>query len=333
MKTASLSIVVPVFRGAAFLEDLVAELNDVRMDLQRDRAPLELAEAIFVDDASTDGSAELLVRLAGEHPWVKTVNLSRNYGQHPATVAGVLHTSGDWVATVDEDLQHRPRFLLSLLARAVEERHDLVYAQATGAVHGDRVRDTSSRWTKQILGWMAGNPEIRRFNSFRMVRGSIARAAAAVSTRETYFDVALCWFTRRIGSLTLPLRDTRREARVESGYDFRSLLRHGRRMLISSQIRPLRLGGVIGLACLAVSVFGAVTALLLKLIRPELIQVRGWTSLILAIFFFGGLISVLCGIALEYLADLHLQALGRPTFFVVDRSDDGVLHEWFALRS
>ena len=332
LNTISLSIVVPVYRGAEFLEALASQLGTVRLSFERSGAPLELSEVIFVDDASSDGSAEVLERLAAGQPWVKVVTLSRNYGQHPATVAGVLHTSGDWVATLDEDLQHRPQHLETLLARAVAERLDVVYAQAEAGPHRSLFRDLSSRWAKQLVSWLAGNPVIPRFNSFRMIRGSIARAAAAVASRETYFDVALSWFTRRIGSVVLPLHDPRAEARVASGYDLRALLRHGRRMLVSSQIRPLRMGGVIGIASLGISLVGGVTALLVKLVRPELIQVRGWTSLLLAIFFFGGLISLLCGILLEYLSDLHLQSLGRPTFFVVDRSRDRNLHAWFAGR-
>lgn len=328
MTAILLSTVTPVYKGAGFLADLVAELAEVREALRDEGAPLELVEAVFVDDASSDGSAEVLERLAAEHSWVRPVTLSRNYGQHPATVAGVLHTSGDWVATLDEDLQHRPRFLLSLLARAVEDGTDVVYAQPDAAVHGDPFRDLSSRIYKGLVAWIVGNPQIKRFNSFRMMRGSIARAAASVSTRETYFDVALCWFTRRIAALPLPLRELREERADRSGYRLHALLRHARRLLVSSQIRPLRLGGAVGLAALAVSIGGAATALLLKLLRPEAIDVRGWTSLILTIFFFGGLISLLTSIALEYLSVLHREALGRPTFFVVDRSRDRALAEW-----
>lgn len=327
-----LSTVTPVYQGAAFLGDLVSELANVRETLRAGDAPLELVEAIFVDDASADGSAEILSVLAAEHPWVRPVTLSRNYGQHPATVAGVLHTSGDWVATLDEDLQHRPRYLLPLLARAVSDSRDVVFAQPEAAVHGGTLRDLSSRTYKRLVGWLVGNQEIRRFNSFRMIRGSVARAAASVSTRDTYFDIALCWFTRRIASLPLPLRELREARSSRSGYGLRSLLGHARRLLVSSQIRPLRLGGAIGLASLALSIVAAASALLVKLIRPQAIDVQGWTSLILTLFFFGGLTSLLTSIALEYLSVLHLQALGRPTFFVVDRSQDRELSSWLSAR-
>ena len=325
MDRVYLSTVTPVYRGGRYLRRLVDEIRELREALDRDRLPVEIVEAIFVDDASVDGSAAVLAELAAAHPWVKVVTLSRNFGQHPATVAGVLHACGDWVATLDEDLQHRPRLLVDLLARAAAESHDLVYAEPRGAVHGSVFRDATSRFYKTVMSWLAANPHIRRFNSFRMIRGSVARAAASVASHTTYFDVALCWFTDRVTSLPLPLKEVRADERDHSGYRLRSLLGHARRLLVSSEIKPLRVGGAVGVGALGLGVVGGALTLILKLVRPELIAVRGWTSLFLALTFFGGLLSLLLGIALEYLSDLHLQALGRPAFFVVDRGKDALL--------
>lgn len=325
MQKVYLSTVTPVYQGAPYLRRLVAELAMVRESLAREGGALELVEAIFVNDAAKDDSPEILSELQAEHSWVKAVHLSRNFGQHPATVAGILHSSGDWIATLDEDLQHHPKFLVSLLAHAVAHRQDIVYANPEGAVHRSRFRNVSSKSFKALVGWLIGNPAIRKFSSFRMIRGSIARAAASVSTHDTYFDVVLGWFTDRLGSLLLPLVDVRSHAERRSGYSFRSLLRHARRMLVTSQIKLLRLGELTGMLTLIVSAFLSILTLVLKLIYPELIQVRGWTSLILAIAFFGGLASLLTGIVLEYMSTLLQQSQGRPAFFVVDRSKDSLL--------
>lgn len=324
MEKVYLSTVTPVYQGASYLRDLVAELDAVRNALAAEDGPLELLEAIFVDDAAVDDSAELLTELRQARPWMRVVHLSRNFGQHPATVAGILHSSGDWVATLDEDLQHRPEHLLPLLVHAVARRQDVVYAMARGAVHRSVFRNASSRLYKGIMAWLAGNPGIRKFSSFRLIRGSIARAAASVSTHDTYFDVVLTWFTNRLDALALPLVDVR-SAEGKSGYSFRGLLRHARRMLISSEIKPLRFGAMVGVTTLLASVVLACVTLVVKLLYPEAIQVRGWTSLILAIAFFGGLNSLLAGILLEYLSTLLLHVQGKPTFFVVDRSKDRLL--------
>ncbi|HWN42146.1 MAG TPA: glycosyltransferase [Thermoanaerobaculia bacterium] len=321
-----LSTVTPVFRGAAYLRQLVAELETVRAGLAQRDIPLELLEAIFVSDGASDDSDEVLAELTAKYSWVRVVHLSRNFGQHPATIGGILHSSGDWVATLDEDLQHHPRFLIPLLARAVAGNEDVVYASAI-KVHRSWFRNSSSRLYKALISRLVGNPQIRKFNSFRMLRGSIARAAAAVAAPDSYFDVVLCWFTNRLDALPLPLVDIRSQTRAPSSYDLSSLLRHARRMLISSQIKPLRLGALVGTLALATSIVLSVVTLVLKLLYPERIEVRGWTSLMLVSAFFGGLISVLVVIILEYMSTLLTQAQGKPTFFVVDRSKDRLLHD------
>jgi glycosyltransferase involved in cell wall biosynthesis len=328
MDEIGLSTVTPVFQGASFLRDLVGELSILRHTLEKGCYPVRLVEAIFVDDGSIDDSAAVLARLQAEYDWVKVITLARNFGQHPATVAGILQTSGDWVATLDEDLQHPPHFLLMLLKEAVVKQADVMYANAEQEVHGSLFRDITSRGYKAIVSKLTGNPHVRRFSSFRLVRGSVARAAAAVSTQMTYFDIALCWFTNRIVTLPLPLRDIRYRTQRQSGYSLRSLLGHAWRMLLSSEIKLLRAGATIGLLTLMLSIGMSAVTVVRKMAYPETIPVQGWASLFLAILFFGGLSALLVGINLEYMSNMILQMLGRPTFFAIDRSKDRLLLEF-----
>jgi len=323
-----ISVVVPVFQGEKFLEELVAQLEALRATLRESDLPVALAETILVDDGAVDDSGPLMEALAKEHPWVRPLRLSRNFGQHPATIAGILHSSGDWVATLDEDLQHPPEALLPMLGRAVSSSSDLVYAKPRRPVHGVAFRDLSSRWFKRLMTRLTGNPTIRQFNSFRMIRGDIARAAAAVSSHDTYFDIALGWFTDRITSLELSLYDRRQEGGGGSGYGLRSLLRHGRRLLLSSELPMLRLGVVVGGGSVLLSFAAAILVAGLKLFAPEAIVLPGWTSLVLLILFFGGVLSLLVGLTLDYVASLVLRAHGRPTYFAIDRSGDAILHPY-----
>ena len=330
MESALLSVVVPVYQGGRFLEELTARLGEVRSDLESLKAPIRLGEVIFVDDGAKDDSGVVLSRLEKAHGWIRVVTLSKNFGQHPATIAGILHASGDWVASLDEDLQHRPGDLVSLLKHAIRAGLDVVYASPRGDVHGSRYRDLGSRGFKRVVGRLVGNPFIPLFNSYRMMRGSIARAAAAVCGTDPYFDIALCWFTSRIGSLRLELRDRRFLEQKESGYSLRALVRHGGRMLSSSEMRFLRLGAGIGLLALAGSVFLSLVVVGVKILRPEVIEARGWVSLVLLISFFGGLSSLLVGILVELMTNLVIRAKGKPAFFVVDRSRDAMLAAWAA---
>ncbi|MAE96451.1 MAG: hypothetical protein CL910_17520, partial [Deltaproteobacteria bacterium] len=176
------------------------------------------------------------------------------------------------------------------------------------------------------VGRLAGDEHVPLFNSFRMMRGSVARAAAAVSTHDTYFDVALGWFTNRVTSLPMELHDTRPDMARGSGYGPRALLSHARRMLISSDVKALRIGASIGVTALLTSLVSTLLVLGMWMVRPEFFDgVRGWLSLFLAILFFGGMTALLAGIAVEYNATLLRLAQGKPTFFVVDRSKDRLL--------
>ena len=327
------SVVVPVYRGAKYLVELVTALEGVRTEWATTCAPLSLTEVIFVDDASVDQSYQILTELAREYDWIRVLQLSRNYGQHPATVAGILHSCGDWVCTLDEDLQHPPQSLPALLAQAVRQSSDIVYAQPQEAVHESFLRDMGSRVFKSIISRVSGNRHTRIFNSFRVIRGSVARAAAAVSSAETYFDVALCWFTDRITSHRLTLKDRRHINERKSNYNLAGLLSHARRMFVSSEVKVLRPAALIGvLAMLGSVTFGLVT-LLCKLVFPEIVQVQGWTSLALLVTFFGGLSSFLLGIALEYILIILLKTQGRPTYLVIDRGHDRFLRDWVEQRN
>ncbi len=329
MELIYLTTVTPVYRGARTLRDLVVELAKVRAELEAGSSPLRLGEAIFVDDGSADDSADVLATLSQEHAWVQVISLSRNFGQHPATIAGILHSSGDWIATLDEDLQHHPRYILPLMKQAVAEGRDVMYAHPESSVHESAYRDFASRGYKQLIAWLSGNPNVTKFNSFRIMRGSQARAAAAVAGHQTYFDIALCWFTTRVGTRTLPLKDHRYIEQGRSGYSFRSLMSHARRLLSSSEVKILRLGAFMGLAAMVLAVLGALTAVVVRIVAPELIAVRGWTSAMVAILFFGGLNAFLAGMLLEHLSIVLMQTHGKPTFFKVNRGSDAALRAWF----
>lgn len=329
MQTISISTVTPVYAGRDYLEELVARLKKVRESWHTSQAPMILTEAIFVNDASKDGSLEVLYKLAEENPWVKVINLSRNFGQHQATAAGVLHSSGDWIVTLDEDLQHDPVYMELLLKNGVESRLDVLYANPEQNVHDSVFRDWSSKAFKTVISYCTDNPHVKEFNSFRLIRGSIARAAASVCSHGTYFDVALCWFSNSISSLSLPLKDLRFVENGKSGYTVRKLFSHARRMIVSSDVKVVRLGATIGFLAMSVSFLLAAFVLLSKLANPDAIPVQGWASLFLGVLFFNGLLAVLVGIVLEYLSVILLHIQGKPTFFTVDRLADKLLLEYF----
>jgi glycosyltransferase involved in cell wall biosynthesis len=329
MEKLTVSTVTPVYAGEEYLPALVEKIEQVREKWNAADAPVELLEAIFVNDAAIDDSPNILEHLSVDRPWIRIVNLSRNFGQHPATVAGILHTTGDWVVTLDEDLQHDPAYIEHMLETSVNQQADVVFANPQQSVHQKAIRDWTSRGFKSLVARLTGNKHVRDFNSFRLIRGVIGRASASVCTSETYFDIAVCWFTNRVLSISLPLKDTRYISSGNSGYNFRKLLGHARRMVVSSETKVLRAGAVFGLLTMVMAIIFGGNFLINKLFYPETIPVVGWTSTFLALMLFGGILAILLGIALEYLTIIMLHTQGKPTFFIVDRSSDRTLAEYF----
>lgn len=325
----TISTVTPVYSGAPYIETLVEELATLRNHWLQSEAPVALTESIFVDDSSVDDSFRILNELAKKHDWVRVICLSRNYGQHSATVAGICHSSTDWVVTLDEDLQHKPELITELFRAQLRDCADIVYAKGKQAPHGNNWRDKASRSIKRLLAKLTSTPQITIFNSFRLIRGSIARAAASSSSSHTYFDIALSWFTKSCSSVEVAIEDSRYINDKKSGYGFLKLINHARRLIVSSQLDIATSGLIVGIIAVMTSIIIAVSVVVQKLFFPELIASVGWASIISVVSFFGGvLVAILC-IALEYLGVLVANQLGKPVFFTVDRSKDEQLKHWF----
>lgn len=329
IKPIKISTVTPVYKGEAYLEKLVLELVSVREKWNNSNIPLELVESIFVIDSAIDRSLEILKSLQKRYDWILVITLSRNYGQHPATIAGILHSCGDWVFTIDEDLQHDPKYFDVLLEHAVTHELDVVFAKAEGSVHQSALRDQSSHIYKRFMSKITANPYISYFNSYRIIRGAIARSSASICSHETYFDIALCWFTDRLDTLSIPMKDQRFIETKISGYNIMKLLSHARRLMISSPAKILRIGALIGILTLVGSMFLGIFIFYNKLANPASIPVRGWTSTILSILFLGGLCAFMLGVILEYITSMLLHSHGKPLFFVIDRSSDALIRDYF----
>ncbi len=280
MSPVDLCVVIPVYQGAPFLRALCERLSRMVSICQLTGSPIAIRECYFVIDGAKDQSLSILTELKQTYPWIRILTLSRNFGQHPATIAGILHTSSDWIVTMDEDLQHPPEAILKMLLQAVDHHSDLLYARPLKNVHRSKYRDFCSKTAKALTARLAGIPCIVHFNSFRVVRGSIARAAAASCSSETYYDVALTWYTQAIETFPILLEDQRIQQTAMSSYTFSRLLKHAGRLLLTADSRVLRFGSRLGVLGFFFA-FLLITAIFAtKLLLPEWIPVQGWASTI-----------------------------------------------------
>jgi len=309
------SVVVPVYQGERTLEVLVDEVEPLTR-VQRTPAGHEfrIAEVLLVHDGAVDGSAEAMRRVEARAPFVRLLWLSRNFGQHAATLAGMASTVSEWVATLDEDGQQDPGDVARLLDEALAHDAQLVYARPLNTAPHGLLRNAASAAAKWVFANVLGNRQLGAFHSFRLIQGEIARGVPAYCGPGVYLDVALSWVVAAARHCPVTLRHERGRA---SGYGLGRLLSHFWQLVLTSGTRPLRIIAVLGLASILVAIAASAVVLWGKLNHQ--IPVQGWTSMVVALCFFGGLILLSLGIIAEYLGVAVSMAMGRPPYLIASR--------------
>jgi len=307
-----LSVVIPVYQGEKTLHSLIAELAPFTKEtVSKGGNHFLITEIVLVHDCGPDNSGATIKTLADAHPFVKPVWLSKNFGQHPATLAGMASSTGDWVVTMDEDGQQNPSDISLLLDTATREGAQLVYGRPSNPPPHGLIRNTLSKGAKKAATFLLGNREIGHFNSFRLLRGDIARSLAAYCGNGVFLDVALFWITARVSRCSVFLR---REQDRPSGYSFRKLFGHFWQLLLTSGTRPLRLITFMGFGSLILAVFIAVYAVWVKFFLA--IPVQGWASIVIVVAFFSGCILMSLGVIAEYMAVTMSIVMGKPLYVV-----------------
>ena len=314
-KIRTVSIAVPVYQGERTLKALIDELETLtRGGVSPAGHRFRVIEVLMVHDGAKDGSDSVMESLSARYPFVIPIWLSRNYGQHAATLAGIASSTGEWVVTLDEDGQQDPRDIGRFLDEAIGTDSRLVYARPTNAPPHGALRNALSALTKwgfvKILGFRA----LGQFNSFRLIDGEIARSLSAFCSHGVYLDVALSWVVSRSAHCPVQLREERERP---SGYNYSKLISHFWRLVLTSGTQPLRLVAFGGLGSILMGIVLIVYALFGKLTGR--VEIPGWTSLFVVVSVFSGAILFSLGIVAEYLGVVVKMALGKPTYLTVSR--------------
>lgn len=316
--TKTLAVVVPVYQGEKSLPSLVEELHAVRQEFEATNAAVRLHEVVLVHDCGPDHSVQVVEALVAKFDWVRAVWLTRNFGQHPATIAGISATSTDWVVTMDEDGLHEPASIMKLLEQSQIDQAPLIYGQSRNRRPHTSFRNFSSRIANFAFRVLVGSDSNANFSSFRLLDGPIARSLGAYCGHGVYLDVALSWVMPRTGHCLVDYRDEIRGEEQDSGYHLRSLISHFRRLVLTSGTRPLRAIALLGIVATLGGV--AIAGLLVALRIFGDVQAQGWTSVMIAISVFSGLIMMALGIVAEYLSVAVTMAAGRPLYMTTSSS-------------
>jgi glycosyltransferase involved in cell wall biosynthesis len=305
----ALSIVIPVYNGARSIGELVAALAGLAVPGGH--------EIVLVNDCSPDDSLALCRELlASTRVPMTLVNLSRNYGEHNAVMAGLRHARGAHVITMDDDLQNPPSEVLQLLQHAQQSGKDVVYTRYASKEHAGW-RNLGSRFTNRVADWLLDKPKGLYLSSFRCLSAFVAEQVTRYEGPFPYVDGLILQVTQSIGSLEV---EHLPRAHGRSNYTIRRLVRLWLNMFVNFSVMPLRLATVGGFVLSFIGLAGAVWTVAEALLvgTPP-----GWASLSVAVLLLSGVQLTMLGLIGEYLGRLYLTANRKPQSVIRDVTRNG----------
>lgn len=301
----ALSIVVPVYNGASSVPNLVKALSGLEV-------PGGL-EIVLVNDGSPDNSLEVCHAVCASTDTALTVvNLSRNFGEHNAVMAGLAHARGEYIISMDDDLQNPPEEVLNLWRHARDNHYDVVYTYYETKEHA-AWRNLGSRFTNWCADHLLDKPKGLYLSSFRCMSAFTARAILDHNGPFPYIDGLIMQITQNIGSLQVS-HLPRAEGR--SNYTLRRLVRLFLSMFLNFSVTPLRISTVTGIFIAILGLLGLLAVLVEALMSDKVPQ--GWASLMAGILLLAGVQLTMLGIIGEYLGRLFLTVNRKPQFVVHD---------------
>ena len=304
------SVVVPVYNSEHTLEELYHRLEKVfRETLKED------FELILVDDGSKDRSYEVMEKLRSRDHRVKIIQMARNFGQHPALLCGFAHVKGDFVVTMDDDLQHQPEELPKMV-RVMEERPDVdvIIASYEGRKHGP-IRKLGTKVSVWANSKMLGKDPNLQITSYRLIRRFLVDAMLQTNTYLPQIGNLLVLSSNRI--INVPVQHADR-AYGKSVYSFKRLVKDLIYDITAHSAFPLLMVRNIGIISFLVSMVMAVYYLVRYFTMG--ISVEGWTSQMLVMLAFFGLVLLSIGIMGIYLMNILNEAKKMP-HYVIRRED------------
>ncbi len=266
-------------------------------------------EIILVNDASPDNTWAAIVAECAQNQKVKGLNLSRNFGQHYAITAGLSNAKGDWIIVMDCDLQDRPEEILNLYKKA-QEGFDTVLAQRVHREHS-WFKQMGSKAFYTLLAYLTETKQDASVANFGIYSRDVVHAILAMGDKMRYFPAQVQWVGFRKAYMPIQ-HDVRAEGK--SSYNLSRLFRLALDTIISFSDKPMRLMVRAGL-WITVIAFILALVYLIKYLTGG-IEVLGFASIIISIWFLAGIVILLLGILGLYMGKMFETVKNRPMFIV-----------------
>jgi polyisoprenyl-phosphate glycosyltransferase len=271
-------------------------------------------ELLFVDDGSTDETAEILRELQESDSRIRAIRLSRNFGHQIAITAGLEHAIGNAVVVIDADLQDPPEIILEFAMKWLEG-YDVVFG-----VRAERQGESVFKlWTAKLFYRLIGRLSDTRIpldtGDFRLMDRCVVDALLSMPEHDRFVRGMVSWLG--FAQIAVPYKRAPRFAGT-SKYPLFKMLKFASDGIVSFSIVPLRLATFVGFVSSGLSLCGIIVVLLQRFLGVSGL-VKGWSSTVITVLFIGGVQLVCLGIIGEYVGRIYGESKRRPLYIVSER--------------
>lgn len=303
MKTVS--IVVPCFNESEVIDTTVAELLSVTRSIENYQF-----EIIFVNDGSSDNTETKLLSYSQQYDNIRIISFSRNFGHQQAVSAGLDVSSGDAVVLIDADLQDPPKLIADMIVKW-EDGFDVVYGTRSTRQGESKFKLASAKCFYRTLNYLSEVPIPLDTGDFRLMDRQVVDHLVAMPEKSRFIRGMVSWIGFNQTSIHYE-----RSARFagESKYPLVKMLKFGIDGILSFSVKPLKLSIMMGFACSGIALLMLLYSVYVRLMTEH--WESGWTSILVSIFFMGGVQLISIGILGEYIARIYNESKNRPLYII-----------------
>jgi glycosyltransferase involved in cell wall biosynthesis len=298
-----ISVIVPVYKNEPFIDELVSRLKVTLESITHD------FEIIFVNDGSPDNSWELIKRNAANDSRVTGIRFARNFGQHTAITAGVDYCTGHWLVVMDGDLQDRPEEITKLYQKA-REGYDVVFARRQ--VRKDNfLKKIISKLFYKILDRLVDGRTDPTVANFGIYSRKVIDYFKKMRERSRFFPLFIRWLGFETAYVVVKHGE---RASGKSTYTFSKKINLALDTIISMSNKPLKISIKLGFLISFISFLFGLWLIIKYLVWD--IPVMGWTSMMVSLYFLGGLLLSMIGVLGMYIGKIYDEAKNRPLYVI-----------------
>lgn len=303
----TLSIVVPCYNEQEVLLLTHKRIEEVGAKAVSDGL-CDAFEVVYVDDGSADNTFPILLGLSKQHKWTKVVRLSTNFGHQNALIAGYTYASGDWICSIDADLQDPPELMLEMLQH-MNQGMDMVFAVRSDRDHDSWFKRTSAEFFYRLMAKL-GVKTVANHADYRMFTQELRDVFLEYTETNLFLRATFA----SMGYATQQVSYARpKRAAGQTKYPFGKMLEFAINGITSFSVVPLRICTVLGLLSSLISLSLLLWSFYTKIKYGAVI---GWTSIVAPLYFIGGAQMLFIGILGEYVGKIYVEVKRRPRYLV-----------------